>query len=91
MIPFKWKIKCQCFEEKLKALVTSLNTMDSNNRTHSANVSFGLFSNKEHYSLYSNIRPLSLSGSPAGSHVRGILTKTFSKPLLSTYFLSLTT
>lgn len=41
------------------------------------------------YSLFSNIRLL--PGSHAGSRVRGILTKTFSKPLLSTYFTSLTT
>lgn len=60
IIPFKWETKCQCFEEKLKALVTSLNTMDSNNRTQCKRfVWFVLFSNKEHYSLFSNIRLLS--------------------------------
>ncbi len=32
--------------------------MDSNTQ-HSVHVSFGLFSNKERYSLYSNIRQLS--------------------------------
>lgn len=62
---------------RLKAWVTSLNTMDSTN-VNCVRVSFGSFSdNKKHYSsLYSNISLLSVCD--AETHVRGMITKLLS-------------